>query len=250
MAAALMGLAALVALVALTPRDQRNDAPDVTRRPVTPFARRFVLIFAVTPPLAGALLSAATGHDHVVGGAGTLLSLCGLAAVVLLRDHITLRHRPALRAIWAAAVAAPALAVIAAALFQPWLGQHELATAPPARAIGNFLAETFARRIGRPLTVVAGDPQLAALIGMSQPRPRVFLDATPEQTPWLTPGDLRTKGGIVVWRATDTAGLPPPDLAARFPGLVPELPRAFSRLIDGRLAALRVGWAIVRPAAS
>ena len=31
-------------------------------------------------------------------------------------------------------------------------------------------------------------------------------------------------GGVVVWRASDTAGTPPPDILARFPGIVPEVP--------------------------
>lgn len=248
MAAALIVLTALVAVVSLPSRGNPDDTPDVARRPVAPFARAFVLAFALVPPLAGALVSAATGHERVVGGAGTLLSLCGLAAIVLMRDRITLRHRPALRTIWAAAVAAPALAVVAATLFQPWLGQRELTTAPPARAIGAFFADSFARRIGQPLPIVAGDPQLAALIGMSAPRPHVLFDATPERTPWLSLDDMRKRGGVVVWRATDTAGAAPPEIAARFPGLVPELPRAFSRLVNGRLPPLRIGWAIVRPA--
>jgi hypothetical protein len=51
----------------------------------------------------------------------------------------------------------------------------------------------------------------------------------------------------VIWRATDTIGTPPADLARRFPGLVPEVPRAFDRLINGSRPVLRLGWAIVRP---
>ena len=51
----------------------------------------------------------------------------------------------------------------------------------------------------------------------------------------------------MVWRASDTAGTPPPDIAKHFPGLVPEVPRAFDWLVNGRQPLLRVGWAIVRP---
>jgi hypothetical protein len=51
----------------------------------------------------------------------------------------------------------------------------------------------------------------------------------------------------VVWRAADTEGTPPPELAQRFPGLVPEVPRAFDWLVNGRQPLLRIGWAIVRP---
>ena len=53
----------------------------------------------------------------------------------------------------------------------------------------------------------------------------------------------------MVWRASDTVGTPPPDIARRFPGLVPEVPRAFEWLVTGRQPLLRIGWAIVRPKA-
>jgi hypothetical protein len=59
--------------------------------------------------------------------------------------------------------------------------------------------------------------------------------------------DVKRKGAIVVWPTTDTAGAPPPDIKARFPALVPEVPRAFARPVQGRLPLLRIGWAIVRP---
>jgi hypothetical protein len=52
---------------------------------------------------------------------------------------------------------------------------------------------------------------------------------------------------VVVWRAADTAGTPPADIAQRFPGLVPEVPRAFEYTVRGRQSLLRIGWAIVRP---
>ena len=60
-------------------------------------------------------------------------------------------------------------------------------------------------------------------------------------------GHINETGGVVVWRAADTQGTPPPELAQRFPGLVPEVPRAFDWLVNGRQPLLRIGWAIVRP---
>ena len=59
--------------------------------------------------------------------------------------------------------------------------------------------------------------------------------------------DLRRKGGIVVWQTTDTAGAPPPEIQARFPDLVPEVPHAFAYPVQGRLPLLRIGWGVVRP---
>jgi hypothetical protein len=124
-----------------------------------------------------------------------------------------------------------------------------VATSLPAAAIGRFFGDSFERRTNRPLRAVAGDPQIATLIGMDQARPHLFLDATPARTPWMTPAKFNELGGVVVWRASDTAGTPPDDLAKRFPGIVPEIPRAFERLVTGRQGLLRIGWAIVRPKA-
>jgi hypothetical protein len=94
---------------------------------------------------------------------------------------------------------------------------------------------------------VSGDPGLASLIALDTGRPHLLLAATPEQTPWLTMPKFYQTGGVVVWRASDTDGTPPADLAQRFPGLVPEVPRAFEWLVNGRQPLLRIGWAIVRP---
>jgi hypothetical protein len=94
---------------------------------------------------------------------------------------------------------------------------------------------------------VTGDAQLAALIALDTGRPHLLLDAAPQRTPWLTLAKFNETGGVVVWRASDTEGTPPPDIAQRFPGLVPEVPRAFEWFVTGRQPLLRIGWAIVRP---
>jgi len=117
----------------------------------------------------------------------------------------------------------------------------------PARGIAQFFVDSFERRTNRPLRAVAGDPQVASLVALGPGRPHLLLDATPERTPWLSPAKFNETGGVVVWRASDTVGTPPPDIARRFPGIVPEVPRAFDWLVNGRQSSLRVGWAIVRP---
>jgi hypothetical protein len=152
-----------------------------------------------------------------------------------------------LRSAWAATIIAPALAVLAMTLFQPWTGGTEVATSLPATAIAHFFGDSFERRTNRPLPAVAGDAQLATLISLGAGRPHLFLDAAPQRTPWLNLARFNETGGVVVWRASDTIGTPPADIAQRFPGLVPEVPRAFERLVNGRQPLLRIGWAIVRP---
>jgi hypothetical protein len=114
--------------------------------------------------------------------------------------------------------------------------------------MGRFFADSFARRVGKELPIVAGDPRTAALIGLgAASRPSLLLDATPKRSPWVAISDVRQKGAILVWPATDTAGAPPADIKDSFPDLVPEVPRAFERSVQGRLPLLRIGWAVIRP---
>ncbi|WOH53172.1 glycosyltransferase family 39 protein [Bradyrhizobium sp. sBnM-33] len=225
-----------------------GEAPIIYRPPVDPLARQFVYFFALAPALLGSLIAGIFNLDHVVGGAGVALLLSGLAVIVASGDLIHLRRQRLLRTVWAGAVAAPALATIAATLFLPWTA-NEVPTSLPATAIAHFFGDSFERRTNQRLRAVAGDPQLASLIAMSSGRPHLLLDSTPERTPWLSVAKFSETGGVVVWRASDTSGTPPPDIAQRFPGLVPEVPRAFEWMVNGRLPLLRVGWAIVRPKA-
>jgi hypothetical protein len=242
--------AAIWLLAALnTGRFGRNkeEAPIIYRPPVDTLARDFVYFFALAPALAGSLIAGLFDLDGVVGGAGIALMLSGLAAIVATGDLVYLRRQRILRSVWGAAVLAPALVVIAAALFLPWTGSAEVATSLPATDIARFFGDSFERRTNHRLQAVAGDTQLASLIALDRGRPHLFLDAAPQRTPWLSLTKFNETGGVVVWRALDTSGTPPADLVQRFPGMVPEVPRAFDRLINGRQPVLRIGWAIVRP---
>ena len=224
-----------------------EEAPIIYRPPVDPLARQFVYCFAIGPALLGSLAAGLFNLERISGGPGVALLMSGLAAIVATGDLVYLRRQRLLRSVWAAAVAAPAFVAIGATLFLPWTGSNEVPTALPAKAIAHFFGDSFERRTNQRLRAVAGDPQLASFITMDTGRPHLLLDATPERTPWLSVAKFNETGGVVVWRAADTSGAPPPELAQRFPGLVPEVPRAFEWLVNGRQPLLRVGWAIVRP---
>jgi Dolichyl-phosphate-mannose-protein mannosyltransferase len=224
-----------------------EEAPIIYRPPVDPLARNFVYFFAITPALAGSLISGLFDLDRVAGGPGIALLMSGLAVIVATGDLIQLRRHRVLRSVWAAAVIAPALAITVTSLFLPWTGSAEVATSLPATAIAHFFGNSFERRTNHRLRAVSGDAELASLIALDAGRPHLFLDVTPERTPWLTMKKFNETGGVVVWRASDTDGTPPADIAQRFPGLVPEVPRAFEWLVTGRQTLLRIGWAIVRP---
>jgi hypothetical protein len=86
------------------------------------------------------------------------------------------------------------------------------------------------------------------LVALGAPsRPSLYFSATPEHSPWVSADAINSKGAIVVWPTSDTAGTPPPALKERFPDLVPEVPRIFERAMQGRLPLLRIGWAVIRP---
>lgn len=228
--------------------EMNEDAPAIFRQPVAPTARRFVVFFAVLPPLLFGLASPAFGLDHVAGGEGVALMLIGLLAVILGGDLIYLRRQQVLRTIWLVAIAAPVILALGAVLVQPWIGDTEVQTSLPARTMGKFFADNYRLRTDRPLPAVAGDPQIATLIGLGAPsRPQVLFSGSGSKTPWIDAATVNSGGGLVVWRAHDTVGAPPEDIARMFPGLVAEVPRTFDRLIEGRLEPLRIGWGVVRP---
>jgi hypothetical protein len=225
----------------------QEEAPVIFRPAVDPLARDFVYFFALAPALVGCVISGFYHLDRVVGGAGIALLMSGLATIVACGDLIYLRRQRILRAVWAAVIVAPGLAVIAATLFVPWTAGGEVTTSLPAAAIGNFFDDSFERRTNQRLPAVGGDAELATLIALSPARPHLYLAATPERTPWLNLAKFNQTGGVVVWRASDTDGTPPPEITRLFPNLAPEVPQAFDRLVNGRQPLLRIGWAIVRP---
>ena len=186
-----------------------EEAPIIYRPPVDPLARDFVYFLAIGPALTASLISGLFDLDRVAGGAGIALMMSGLAMIVATGDLVQLRHQRLLRSVWAAAIVAPALAVLASTFFLPWTGSGEVATSLPGTAIANFFGDSFQRRTNHPLRAVTGDAQLAALISLDSGRPHLLLDAAPEQSPWLNLAKFNETGGVVVWRASDTVGTPP-----------------------------------------
>jgi Dolichyl-phosphate-mannose-protein mannosyltransferase len=242
------GLIALVALASQWPFRSKEKVPVFARSFTDPFGRRFVYFFTLVPAFAAALLAGFSGERQAPGTVAPYLLLSGLAVVVLAGNSIRW-HRPRVVAsAWLLLLTAPPLGVAAAIVALPWLGVAGPRVDRPAAAMGRFFQESFERRTGAPLAIVAGEPRTAALVALGAPgRPSLYLDAAPERTPWITADDLRRKGAVVVWPNDDTRAQAPADIATRFKGLVAEVPRAFERAIQGRLALLRIGWGVIRP---
>ena len=177
--------------------------------------------------------------------AAPLVLLTALAVVALAPDRIRVAHQRLAAWIWVTMLMLPPLGVAAAIALSPWIYPTELKMTQPAADIGRAFAGNFQSRTGRPLAIVAGDARLASLIALAAPsRPTLYLDATPELTPWVTPQQIAKDGALVVWPAGETR-LPPAAIRERFPGLAAEAPQVFTRY--GRLPPLRIGWAIIPP---
>jgi 4-amino-4-deoxy-L-arabinose transferase-like glycosyltransferase len=245
------GLALLVVLASGWKARASKDVPVFERKPLDPLARRFVYFFALAPGLVSTLIAVLIGQQSPVGGAAPVVVLSGLAVVVASGEAINLHRQRMLGFAWLALLIVPAIMTVGAIVVLPWIAGVDLKIAQPADAIGRFFSESFQRRTGQPLAIVAGDARMAELVAYgSASRPSVYFATEPERSPWITAEDIQRKGAVVVWPTTDTAGTPPPDIRARFPDLVPEVPRAFERLVQGRLSLQRVGWGMIRPAAS
>src|SRR5581483_2699456 len=242
------GVAIMVLLASGWPRNFSNPAPVIIRSPAAAFAATFVKVFALAPALLATVIAVLMNFPVPLGGAAPLVVLSGLAVVMAAGDSIEIFHQKVVGYAWAGLLIVPALFVPLVLVLLPWTLGTDLKVAQPAKVMGRFFAESFERRTGRPLAVVTGDPRTAALVALAAPsRPSVYFDADPARSPWVTPDDIRQKGAVVVWVASDTNPAPPPGIKARFPDLVPEVPRAFDRPVRGRLPVLRIGWGMIRP---
>ena len=227
---------------------QHAGAPGFERQPVTRFGKAFVYVFALVPAFVATLLAALLGSPAPVGGTAPLVVLSGLAFVVAAGDMIRLYRQRTGALVWLGLLAVPPAMIVAATVTLPWAAAVDLEVSKPAAAMGEFFTDTFRRRTGRPLAIVVGDVRSAGLVAFtSSDRPSLYVDGSPERAPWLSDDAVRRNGAVVLWTATDAAGTPPAHLKARFPDMVAEVPRAFSRSLQGRLPLLRIGWAVIRP---
>jgi len=245
------GLAVLVVLASGWPRTRLGRASAFARAPVAAPAVTFVKAFALVPALLATVVAVLAGDLLPIGGAAPLLVLSGLAVIIAAGDTFELHHQRILGFAWAGLLVVPAIFIPAVIGLLPWVTGTELKVALPAKAMGSFFADNFARRTGHSLAVVSGDDQIAELIALAAPsRPSVYFAAEPEHSPWVTAQDIREKGAVIVWPALDTNPAPPPDIKAHFPDLIPEVPRTFARPVRGRLPPLLIGWGVIRPASA
>ena len=176
----------LVAVAGGVLAGKRASAPAVERVPIDPFAKHFVYFFALAPAFVATLLAVLLGRPAPVGGAAPLVVLSGLAVIVAAGDVIRLYRQRIGALVWLGLLVVPPAVIVAATVTLPWTAAVDLEVSKPANAMGQFFAETFRRRTGKPLAIVIGDARTAALVALASPTGRAFIvDGAPERAPWL-----------------------------------------------------------------
>jgi len=242
-----LGLLLLIVLASGWPRPRRVRAPAIDRNPVEPFARQFVYVFAVVPAAVAVALAFVSGRLGPLASLAPLVTLSGLAVIVAAGDQVLLYRERLVSTAWVCLLIVPPALVVAGITMLPWVIDVDPQVALPAKAEGRFFGDTFQRRTGSPLAYVSGDERVAPLIALGAPsRPHVFFSWEPERSPWATAADVRNKGGVLVWPANGKV-TPPDELKAQFPEMVPEVPRSFTREVQGLLPTIHLGWSMLRP---
>jgi 4-amino-4-deoxy-L-arabinose transferase-like glycosyltransferase len=246
-----LGLALLALLASGFRRRRGERAPEIDRPPVEAFARLYVYFFALAPAAAAIALTFAGDRQWLprapLGAIAPLVVLSGLALIVAAGDRVLIYRERLVSSAWLGLLIAPPLMVVVSLGLMPWLFAVDLGIAQPAAAEGQFFADTFQRRIGKPPMYVSGDERIAPLIALFMPnRPQVFFAWAPQRSPWASVDDVAKAGAVLVWPAENTVA-PPADLKTQFPAMLPELPHAFTRAVQGRLPPVRLGWSVLRP---
>ena len=102
-----LGLALLATLTSGWPRHPRERAPEIDRNPVEPFARVFIIIFAVAPALMAIAIVFATGRLGPLERIAPLVVLSGLAVVVVAGDKVLLYRERLVSSAWFGLLVAP-----------------------------------------------------------------------------------------------------------------------------------------------
>ena len=142
--AAHAGLAVLVSAVVGWPWTRREPSPVIVREPVEPFARQFIIYFAIVPALAATIVAVLAGWPAPVGGIAPLVVLSGLAVVLLAGNGIELSHQHIVIAAWFGLLLVPPVLAVIAVFALPLVrrrSQRQQADAPDRAVLFRQLPE-------------------------------------------------------------------------------------------------------------
>lgn len=209
-------------------------------------AVRFLLFFTLGP-LALAVAAALVSHAGLKTAWGSsMFNLGGLLAVALTADRFTsasLRRIGLSAALLLVALPLGYAATVKMAAHRPTGAGMRVNW--PQSAIAERFAGVWSGATDGPLRIVAGDPWLAGLVGLTQKSiPSILTHGDLALSPWITPDRIEREGMLIVWDAS-TKGIPLRLLPLVAGAKTGEERFNFTYSKDQR--DLRIGYAVVPP---
>jgi hypothetical protein len=235
--------AAIIAAPLLWPgRQQAVSSPE---RKGDTFDQRIAAVLAFGPATTTMALSALSGRGTVAMWGYPLWLFVGLWIVVAAKGSLDPLRLARLLALWAIVFAVFAIAFIANYSILPAFDHRYRAVFYPGDRAAEEVARGFRAATGRPLAYVIGSMWDAGNVAhYAREQPRVLIDGNPDRAPWIDLGDLRSKGAVVVWTASDPAVVPVALRGIAADAQVQPPLRLPFRRGHGELT---MGWAILRP---
>lgn len=200
-----IGLFVLLALMTLPLRSSRGAEIVISRAPLTPFARSFVLTVTLAPLAIVLILNLLTAVEFRHAWGAPLFPLSALGLLLLIGLDIPLRRLVVVAAI---AVALVAGQHVVASIGPSFLSKPASSTYP-AQEVADELTRRFKDRIGSRLRVVVGERWHAGNVAFySRERPLLYIDGDPKLAPWVSPELIRNSGALIVWSAGEGRRMP------------------------------------------
>ncbi len=228
--------------------------PLVWKRPfkigsLDPFASRFLLTFALGPVVLSVLLALIARAGMKDMWAMPMFNLSGVLLVALFADRFT---DASLRRLAVGALLLLVLVPLGYAATVRFTGpalKKPLPVTWPQEAMSKRFDKLWHGEVNRPLGIVAGDVWVAGLVALTAvDRPSIYTEADRMRSPWITPERLAREGALVVWQEKSD-GAPPPQQLAGLIGAAARRTATFAWPYMPDHSPLRIGYAIVPPAA-
>jgi 4-amino-4-deoxy-L-arabinose transferase-like glycosyltransferase len=213
------------------------------------FDRRIFTVLAFGPALTVLALTLITGRGTVTMWGYPLWLFLGLWIVLYAPAALDRVRLERVGALWAAVSAVIVVAFVANYWVLPNFDHRYRAAFFPGRLLSAAITQRFEQASGKkPAYIVASmwDGGNVAHYSSEHPQPRVLIDGLPRRAPWIDMADLRARGAVLVWTASDPKVIPI-NLAAIAPGA--EIGTPFDLPYSRGGGGVHVGWAVLRPQA-
>jgi hypothetical protein len=207
--------------------------------------RRILALLAFGPAATLLAASALSGRGLITMWGYPLWLFLGSFIVVSVSTQIDRRALARLAGGWGVVTGLYVSAFVVEYGVLPQIDHRYRAVLFPGDRLAEEITTRYRAQTGTPLRYVVGTMWVGGNIGHYSPdHPRALIDGEPRRAPWIAPGDLAAKGGIVVWMTGDPHVVPAPlAKAARNAAVQPPLTLPMRRG-NGEVS---VGWGIIPP---